>query len=697
MSYIVVEDFKFGMDRRRARSSGAPGALWLGKNVHITRGGDIERRKKFVEHATLPAGTFDLAGVSGQLFVFGSQAAPTMPPEVVYQRLEHPDGEDMSDIRGWTTFDGMLYASAEYADGSAYHFYDGARVEDWDALSENIGSLAYVAFALAQKIDREAAYTATAVGNVVKITAAVPGTGYTIAKATANGAGVNDQDITLTEIQANVAEVLDARATGTVTITGGSFDSGVNQIVSVTVNGVTVTAGAVDWETSNSATAAALAASINSHTSVPDYTATAVGATVTIRAAAGTGSGPNGFVVVANVAGDVTASTTNMSGGQTAVSPLAQVYEAELSGTFEVDDLFTITLDGDDYSVAGGAPGTGGTVLTFDNKVYSTVTRLLAFSGLNGPHVWDSGNPDAGTYPGFGTINMANQNDGYEQLTALAEYQGKLAIFSDSAVRIWSVDANPDNNRKDNNVPNTGTRAPRSVRAYGNLDVFYLDNTGVRSLRARDSSNAPAVNDIGVPLDPFIQEYMATLTERQIQRACSVIEPVDGRFWLALGNRIFVLSSFAGAKINAWSYYDLSDEIEGDIEAMIRVGKRTYLRSGDKIYLYGGPSGDEYPEDGEIEADVILPFLSAKTPGTMKQLKSLDFNLSGEWAVYLLPDASRPEVELLQGVFFKPTAIEPTNASLGRSSSFGLRLRCNKAGAAGISTIIVHYTPGEAS
>lgn len=697
MSYVVVEDFKLGMDRRRDRASGAPGALWLGKNVHITRGGDIQRRKKFVEFAELPeAQTYDLAAVSGQLFVFGPNETPSgMPPEVVYQRLQHPDDEAMTSVLSWTTFDGKLYAAAEYEDGAVYHYYDGARATEWDDRSTEASSLEYCASALAEKIDSQAAYTATAVGAVVRIVAATPGTPFTIAKTAVNGSGgTDDQDITLAEIQANVEEEADARAECTITVTAGTEDPGVNTFDSITINGVDILGATVDWAISNSATAAALAAQINAFETTPVYTATVVGSTITVRAAAGTGSGPNGYLVVVNTSGDAAATPTNMAGGGFYVEPVAQVYTATLSGTFDANDTFTITLDGDDYRVTGGSPGMGRFVLTFQEKLYSTLARLLGFSGIGDPTVLD---PASVPNPGAGVINMTNQNDGFEALTALAEYQGKLAIFSPNTVRTWVVDPDPDNNRPDNSVPNTGTVAPRSVRAYGNLDVFYLDTSGVRSLRARDSSNAPAVNDIGVPIDPFIQEYLATLTEEQVRRACSVIEPTDGRFWLCVGNRIFVLSSFAGAKVNAWSYYDLSDEIDGDIDAVLRVGKRTYLRSGDKIYLYGGTAGTTYPDDDEIEADVILPFLSAKTPGTMKFLRGVDVSLSGVWDFALLPDPARPEVEMPQGTFAAPTSKTGMNASLGHSAAIGARLRCSKAGQASISSIIIHYGPGEAT
>jgi hypothetical protein len=62
-----------------------------------------------------------------------------------------------------------------------------------------------------------------------------------------------------------------------------------------------------------------VAANINAHTSTPNYTAVAVGAVITITAAA-TGPTPNGFVVAAT-ATTITATDTDMTGGQNAYVP----------------------------------------------------------------------------------------------------------------------------------------------------------------------------------------------------------------------------------------------------------------------------------------------------------------------------------------------------------------------------------------
>ena len=70
MPYISIDDFKLGMDTRKPRVTGIPGSLSELKNGHITRGGHVQRMKKFVSTYTLPQTT---ASVKAQV-IFKLQA-----------------------------------------------------------------------------------------------------------------------------------------------------------------------------------------------------------------------------------------------------------------------------------------------------------------------------------------------------------------------------------------------------------------------------------------------------------------------------------------------------------------------------------------------------------------------------------------------------------------------------------------------
>lgn len=106
-----------------------------------------------------------------------------------------------------------------------------------------------------------------------------------------------------------------AAATATVTLTGGAAGS----VDMITVDGVNIMSGSVAFTTDLSTTATAVASNINSHTSSPEYTAAAVGAVITISAAVGAGSDPNGYQLVVTTT-TITSTDTDMSGGSFALT-----------------------------------------------------------------------------------------------------------------------------------------------------------------------------------------------------------------------------------------------------------------------------------------------------------------------------------------------------------------------------------------
>lgn len=575
MAYIIVEDFKLGMDRRRKRIAGTPGSLWTLVNGHISRGGDIERRKVFVEQYSVP-GTKGLAAIHSQLYVFGSAIDPGVAAGLTYQRLQHPDGSTgLARVLAAEAFDGKMYAAAEFADGSIHHYYDGTRIEDWDSVAADIADNHEVATALAVKIDAVDGFSAFVAGNAVTIMADAVDTPFTLTASAVNGGSVNDQTAGVTTVQ--------------------------------------------------SPSAAA-----------------------------------------------------------------AQISSVEIGGTFETADRFTITLDGTDYSIPGAAAGTGVSAQTFRSKVYSVVRSLLYFSALNDPTQWFIAGEE--TPPlGAGFINMGNQADGAEELIATAVYQGLLAIFARNSVQIWTIVEDEDSNAYSQTLSNTGTRAPRSVLSYGNNDVFYLHDSGVRSIRARDTTNTAYVTDAGTALDTFLQQYMATLSETQIAQAVAIMEPQDNRYWLALGQRIFVFSYFPGSKITAWSYYDVADDIGADITEFARIGRRIFARAGDMVYVYGGLDGATYPDADVAPLIVETPFLSGKTPATIKNILGFDAAFDGTFDVRLLPAPNNEAVELRIGVLEGITFNAERDAIEVETAVAALKFTSKNDGQAGLANFALHY------
>jgi len=122
---------------------------------------------------------------------------------------------------------------------------------------------------------------------------------------------------------ASGARTEEVRACGTVTVTAVAEGNTISALTvdSVSVLDATITAPAGVTTTTM---AALIAASVNAKMSVPKYTATSSGAVVTIKAAPGTGTGPNGFVV-ANTLGTMTTTLANFGAGGAAAAGVAGV------------------------------------------------------------------------------------------------------------------------------------------------------------------------------------------------------------------------------------------------------------------------------------------------------------------------------------------------------------------------------------
>ncbi len=326
----------------------------------------------------------------------------------------------------------------------------------------------------------------------------------------------------------------------------------------------------------------------------------------------------------------------------------------------------------------------GSFVKTYKRKMYMINNSLLDFSALDEPNLWDR-DDDIGA----GFVNISSESSGSDQLVSLEVYQDRLALFSRRNIQIWFFDPNPDLNTSSQILYNTGTRAPRSVVSYGDLDVFYLSDTGVRSIRARDTTNSASVNDVGTPIDLFILDYLRTLTTAQIESAIGLVEPIDSRYMLAVGRRIFVFSYFPSKKISAWSYY----ELPYDIDDFFTIDDKVYLRSGNMIYLLGGENNDQYGDDYEVLAQ--LPFLTSGKPATYKQIHGVDIAAEGEWNFSMLTNPRNLFEKIECGELDGVTLSQENIGAVGHFTHVAPTLRHMGAGYASLSSVAIHFQGGE--
>lgn len=339
-----------------------------------------------------------------------------------------------------------------------------------------------------------------------------------------------------------------------------------------------------------------------------------------------------------------------------------------------------------DWTAASGAYVQGEratALLTHRDKLYATHRSILSFSAIGNPADWD-------TAAGFGFKNMSNQSAGSEELTGLGRYQNLMAVFARRNTQIWYLDPDPLQNVQRQVLENIGTFAPKSIISFGDADVFFLSDSGIRSLRARDSSNQSGVSDVGTPIDDYVLAHLATLTQDQRERAVGVLEPISGRYLLAAGRKVFVFSFFSTARISAWSTYD----VDFDITEFVSLDGKVWARGGDTVYALGGASGTSY-DSCVVEVD--LPYIDGRQIATFKDFTGIDIICEGEWSVYVNTDPTTPDAESKVAIVGSTTLTQDAIGMVGHSPLIKLRLVSEAPGQAKLSKVVIHYNSAEAT
>ena len=580
MGYLTLEDFRGGVDRRRPIYAGKPGTLWECINAHITTGGDVEKRKAFAERGAFSANTYGLFAASELLYTFGSEVSTlvTIPGAVRYMRLQHPLGAPMLRVLDADLFSGLIYVIAEFADSSVMHFYNGTLVRAWSngLVLASDSSLANVATRLAALINASTNYSATAVGNVITIVAAVNDKAFSCLTLAENGGTVDDEAMVYVQTVAP--------------------SPGVSQEGTLT-----------------------------------------------------------------------------------------------LSGTFDVGDRFgarlvTGTPDVIEYFGNYAQPyGAASCVKTHKRKMYVGARSLLEFSKVNDATAW---NVDVDAGAGF--MNLSNHVGGSELVLSLESYQGRLAAFSRRAIQLWTMQNDDDLNNLDQVLENTGTRSPRSTLEYAGNDVFYLDDPGIRSIKARDASNNAYASGVGAPINGLVRDWMRNgVSDADIEAAVATVETEEARFWMAIGERIFVYSFFPDTGIAAWSWYEPGFVVSD----FARANSRVWARAGDTLYVYGGDSGDEYDTS---EVTIALPFTGAQKDGTYKNLNGMAFAATGAWDVQLRIDPNDLNQVVQMGENEGFTYSDPAWAAVGHCTHISPLLTNSSSGYASLSKLSIFYEGVEA-
>ena len=196
------------------------------------------------------------------------------------------------------------------------------------------------------------------------------------------------------------------------------------------------------------------------------------------------------------------------------------------------------------------------------------------------------------------------------------------------------------------------------------------------------------MGDIGNPIDDLVIADMA-LSDEDTRNACAILDPRDGRYLCAIGNKVYVFSYFPSSKISAWSTYEPGFTISD----WAFDGKQILCRSGDTIYSLGGEANTTYDSSA---VTIQLPFLDAGKAAHNKMWTGLDATLENDWNLYVGTDPT--DISQYEQV----ATIGKSTYSLGRvglsstSTHLALRMTNANAGAAKIGNVAVHYELNEA-
>ena len=131
MPYLLIDNFVGGLDTRKSALTSPPGTLQRLNDCVITPGGEIAKRKAFVQVADL-TGTFGLAATESTLVAFTRGVALGAPGSGVsgvglyYQTIPNTDASMYQ--TDFDTYDGGIYLVTNASSGN-HHYYNAVETE----------------------------------------------------------------------------------------------------------------------------------------------------------------------------------------------------------------------------------------------------------------------------------------------------------------------------------------------------------------------------------------------------------------------------------------------------------------------------------------------------------------------------------------------------------------------------------------
>lgn len=596
MQEYSITNFKFGLDTRRDVLTSQPGTMVTCENAFITPGGEVEKRMKFEQYSDMSILDVDgfqacfglentvyglttyshvrsfsggVLSTNNQVLYTGSAnglttSASVIPTGVTVIRIYHPAlvfgsytgtsydsaKHRLTAVNSSTSFLGRGIIVATFADGSQA-MYDHGDLIIQSAAGEAYSYTTQAAINTALRYQLLHCLTRftdwSGDGNSTTPTAQPSVSGayiYTPAGQTFSAAVCTmDSTAGLFSVYNSSGSVAaadwsgSATPAGTTTITVADADTGESFDIAKSTSGTVANCTAVANQVSGATHVTAVDSGATVTLTMPFYSAAfpayilLFGTTKTAPTVVVNGGAP-----------------TSMTGGALGYGDKAFVC---FYNTWVAGDTWTLsaTVNGIDFTLGAGNlyPKSLGKLFSFRNRVYVANDTQFNFSAVDDVTGWE----EQDTGAGFITYN--SQYGSNDVVKSFAAYQGQLAVIGGRTIQMWTASANPASFALNQVLDNIGTVASNSVASIGELETLFLHDTGIRSLRARETTLNAYVNDIGSAIDSIVQGVLAGLTSTQKETACAIVDPITSRYWLYLSGTIYALNYFPSSKIIAWS------------------------------------------------------------------------------------------------------------------------------------------------
>lgn len=271
------------------------------------------------------------------------------------------------------------------------------------------------------------------------------------------------------------------------------------------------------------------------------------------------------------------------------------------------------------------------------SKVYSANNDIINYCATANPLDWSSVN-NAGYLP-FGL-----QTYGSNPAAAMGLYRSSLAIFSAEGFQLWQVNEDPSVTALIDALP-IATTWSQAMCPVSN-DLLFLSSEGIRSLGISASAVSLEAGDVGMPIDPIVQPFIAAA----IADGTPIIAqyyPAQGQYWLAFPDSnvtdpttVFVYTINHVGSPGKWSRYVFPFRIDN----FSLLNEYLYIRSGNDVLRYDQTQVDDFQGD-PLGRQVGFPgivqwlWLDDETPGVLKNWDACDITCqSGQPSVALFYD-----------------------------------------------------------